>query len=286
MSSIVGERCSSQASAVCCGVAPDVLRDARERVRLERREPTEREERRVRDPLGGAVVDEVVVGAVHQVVEVLHAHHRRDRPGLGELGGGDVADPEVADEALLLQLRQRREGLGERLVVVVGDAQVDDVEGLQAEPPEVLVHLADELVGRGVEVPRPVVPAPAADLGDDPQVVGVGVQGLADDLVDDERPVEVAGVDVGDTAVDGLAQDGDRLVAVARRAHDVGAGELHGAVAHAREDEVVGEREAVGECRCGHVPTLRQAARRWGVPGRPGTSRTPHGVAARRMIGA
>ena len=48
---------------------------------------------------------------------------------------------------------------------------------------------------------------------------------------------------MGDAVLDGLAQDGEGLVAVPGRAEDPGPGELHGAEAHAAEDEVVGELE-------------------------------------------
>jgi hypothetical protein len=48
---------------------------------------------------------------------VLHGGDRGDRVGLGELRGVDVADAEVPDQALLAQLRQRGEPLGDRLAV-------------------------------------------------------------------------------------------------------------------------------------------------------------------------
>jgi hypothetical protein len=58
------------------------------------------------------------------------------------------------------------------------------------------------------------------------QVGRVGIQGVLDQFVDDGRAVEVAGVDVRDAQVDGLAQHGNGLVAVFRRPEDVGAGQL------------------------------------------------------------
>ena len=82
-------------------------------------------------------------------------------------------------------------------------------------------------------IPRRVRAAPRADLGDDRQIVRIRMKRLADDLVDDMRPVEVAGVDVVDAARDGLAQHGDRRVAILRRPEHAGPGELHRAVAHA-----------------------------------------------------
>ena len=60
--------------------------------------------------------------------------------------------------------------------------------------------------------------------------VGIGVQGLADELVHHVRAVVVAGVDVVDAEFHRAAQHGDRGVPVGRRAHHAGPGELHGSV--------------------------------------------------------
>ena len=92
------------------------------------------------------------------------------------------------------------------------DPQVDDVERVQAEVLEVLVDGLRELLGLQRGLPAALGAAPRADLGDDVQVVRVRVQRLLDELVDDVRPVEVAGVDVGDAQLDGLAQDRDGRV--------------------------------------------------------------------------
>ena len=73
------------------------------------------------------------------------------------------------------------------------------------------------------------------------------------------RTVKVAGVDVIDTAADGLAQHGECGGAVARWPEDTLAGQLHGAVSHAVHGEVgVGKGERAPEIlccwnlRCGH----------------------------------
>lgn len=70
---------------------------------LERAEAAEGEERDEGDALMGEVVEEGVVYAVGEVVEVLDADDGGDGLGFGELLGGDVAKAEVLDEALLLQ---------------------------------------------------------------------------------------------------------------------------------------------------------------------------------------
>ena len=59
------------------------------------------------------------------------------------------------------------------------------------------------------------------------------MQRLANDLVGDMRPVEIAGIDVIDARRHGFAQHGDRRITVLRRPEHAGSGQLHGAVAHA-----------------------------------------------------
>jgi len=58
---------------------------------------------------------------------------------------------------------------------------------------------------------------------------------------------------VGDTGRDGFAQDREGLVAVPGRAEDAGPGQLHGAEAHAAEDEVVSELKGAAGDAVSHV---------------------------------
>ncbi|GAA1242735.1 hypothetical protein GCM10009676_30240 [Prauserella halophila] len=53
------------------------------------------------------------------------------------------------------------------------------------------------------------------------------MQRLADQLVRDVGSVELGGVDVIDTELDGAAQHGDGLVVVTRWPQDAGTGQLH-----------------------------------------------------------
>jgi hypothetical protein len=53
------------------------------------------------------------------------------------------------------------------------------------------------------------------------------VKRLADQCVDDIRPVELRRVDVVDAEFDGAPQNGERLVPIARWAEDAGPRELH-----------------------------------------------------------
>ena len=91
---------------------------------------------------------------------------------------------------------------------VTHDAVVDHVDGLDTEVLQVVVDRAGQCFRRDGRVPRAVLAAPGADLGDDHEVVRIGMQRLADDLVGDMGTVEVAGVDMVDPHLDGLAQHG------------------------------------------------------------------------------
>jgi hypothetical protein len=58
------------------------------------------------------------------------------------------------------------------------------------------------------------------------------VQGLPDEVVDDVRAVQAAGVDVGHAQLDGPAEDGERRLPVGRRPEEARPGEFHAAEAH------------------------------------------------------
>jgi hypothetical protein len=161
----------------------------------------------------------------------------------------------VADQALLLEFGQGAERLGDGLPAGAfgPEPQVDGVEDVHAEVREVLPDLGLEVGGLQRGVPAAVLATAGADLGDDAQVRRVGVERLPDQLVDHHGTVEVAGVDVSDACCDGFAQDGEGLVAVLGRPEDAGPGQLHGAEAHAAEDEVVGEPEGAAGDAVSHV---------------------------------
>src|SRR5439155_27156063 len=69
------------------------------------------------------------------------------------------------------------------------------------------------------------------------------MQCFFDQLIGDMRPIEVAGVDVIDSEPHDLAQDCDRAVVIFRWPEYMWTSELHGAVAHARQDQITGELE-------------------------------------------
>jgi hypothetical protein len=70
--------------------------------------------------------------------------------------------------------------------------------------------------------------ATGTDLRHQPQALRVRVQRVADELVDDVRPVVLRGVDVVDAELDRPPQHGPRRFRIGRRAEHAGARQLHG----------------------------------------------------------
>src|SRR5882724_5535685 len=69
------------------------------------------------------------------------------------------------------------------------------------------------------------------------------MQCFFDQLIGDMRPIEVAGVDVIDSEPNDLAQDCDRAVVIFWWPEYMRTSELHGAVAHASQDQIIGKLE-------------------------------------------
>ena len=103
--------------------------------------------------------------------------------------------------------------------------------------------------------PRSIIAAPGADLGDDNQIFGIGMQRLADQPVGDMRAVVVAGVDMVHSGSDGFAQHGQRRVMVPGWAKHAGSRELHGAVAKPFHGAAA-EGERAGFVDAGHGRSL------------------------------
>ena len=85
----------------------------------------------------------------------------------------------MADQALLLQFGQRLELGGDRARLrgaldAAADAQVDDVEHVEPEVPQVVVDLLAQLRRRAGVRPPALLVAAGADLRDDVQIVGYG----------------------------------------------------------------------------------------------------------------
>ena len=79
------------------------------------------------------------------------------------------------------------------------------------------------------------------------------MQCFFDQLIGDMRPIKVAGVDVIDSEPNDLAQDRDRAVVIFWWPEYMWTSELHGAVAHASQDQIIGKLEcAAGQGGGGH----------------------------------
>ena len=117
--------------------------------------------------------------AADQIVLVLHAGDAADAPGVRDLARRDVAQADVTDQPLLLQLGERGERFVQRslggAVHVEHRPQVDHLEPLQAQVAQVVVHRLAQLLRREGRVPGSVRAAHRAHLGHDHQVVGIEI---------------------------------------------------------------------------------------------------------------
>src|ERR1035438_10016541 len=112
--------------------------------RLQRGEPSQWKVRHVGDALRGESIDESVVGALGDVVEVLDAHNLRDSLRLSQLPGRDRAETDMPNQALLLQFGKRRQRFFKGVVrwsAKAAEAKIDDIECIKAEIAQVVVNL-------------------------------------------------------------------------------------------------------------------------------------------------
>ena len=97
------------------------------------------------------------------------------------------------------------------------------------------------------------------------------MQRFFDKLIGYVRAVEVAGVDVGDTEFNNLAQDRECTVVICRRPEYMRTSQLHSPVPHAGKDQIIGEleRASLQCCRRNrlrdsfHVRVCHRKPRRW-----------------------
>ncbi len=125
----------------------------------------------------------------------------------------------MLNQSLLLQLGQHCEGLLDRCVGWRRGAtysQIDDRQHVKTEIAQIVLNGLFQVLGRGVHNPRTLVSAAGANLCDDRQVLPIRVQRLLDDLVRYVWSIEIACVDVIDTALDGLTKDRQRSIDIFR----------------------------------------------------------------------
>ncbi|SOZ73765.1 conserved hypothetical protein [Cupriavidus taiwanensis] len=178
-----------------------------------------------------------IIPALHQVVLVLHTDNRRNLPRLRYLRRCHVAQPDVADQPLPLQLGQRSDLSFDRAfrrrMDIPHEPQVDDIQHLHPQIAQVVMDRLPDGLRLKRRQSRGVFAAAGAYLGDDHQVIRVRMEGFADELVGDVRAVEITRIDVVHAGRDGFAQHGDGCGTILRRSEHAGPGQLHGAVAHA-----------------------------------------------------
>src|SRR4029077_13199504 len=119
--------------------------------RLERRESSEREVGHIGNALCGQIVDELIVAALREVVEVLNADYFRDRLRVCELAGRNCAETNMGNEPRLLQLGQRGGRLFEWLFFRSGESaepEIHDLQRIEAQVAQIVMYGVDDLLAR------------------------------------------------------------------------------------------------------------------------------------------
>src|SRR5262249_48122121 len=190
-----------------------------------------------------------VIIAMYEIVMVLHADNLGDAVRLFDLSRGHVAQAELLDQTLALKVSEGCKLFLDRALDRLrnaADAQVDHIERIDAEIPEVVVDGARE-VCRGVRGnPRRVRSAYCSDLGHDYEIIGIGMKCLPNELVGDVRAIVIAGVDVVDALRDHLAKQSKRRVAILRRTEHAWSRQLHRPVTHTVYGAVAQRENASG----------------------------------------
>ena len=183
MGSITGERRSSQARHTWEMVAPSCLGHLVERAaRPGQLAAGQGEPRDEADPLLFAVVDHVVGAAEGDVVLVLHTDHRHDPAGRLDLGHADLGQPHLGHLPLVAELLQDTELVVGR-DLGVDPVQLEEIDPLHAQAAEAALALLAQVVGATAGDPLPRARSGEPGLGGDPDLLGIGVERLADQLL-------------------------------------------------------------------------------------------------------
>lgn len=146
----------------------------------------------------------------------------------------------MADQALGLEVGQGSQRFCNRVLVgskVAADTQIDDLQRVQAEMAQIVLHRAGEVLAGECRRPGLVRSALGTDLCDNHEFFGIGVDRLLDDLIGDVGTVIVAGLDMVDSQPHRLAHHGKGGLTIPWRAEGRRPGELHGAKARAVESK-------------------------------------------------
>ena len=164
----------------------------------------------------------------------------------------------MADEALVLHLLDDTEllvGRHRRVDAV----QLPQVDAVDRESTQGHLHALTQVLGAAHDLPavRSLAGEAALRCDDD---VPVRVERLADEVLADERPVGVGGVDEVDAELDRATQHRNRGVAVRRVAPDAGAGDAHGSEAEATDGQRITASLAESEGAAGQDGGARKVA--------------------------
>ena len=123
----------------------------------------------MRDIVLRQMVDHRIIFTVSQIVVVLDTDHRNELPCFCHLQWCDIAEPDVANECLALQLRQGGHLLFNRTFggcQAKHDPQAYNFQDLKAEVPKVVMNCLLELFPAVGWKPRAISSAFCTNLGD------------------------------------------------------------------------------------------------------------------------
>ena len=183
----------------------------------------EGKERHEREPVLVGELKDILAAAIEDAEGVLHAGQLGYPDRFLQQCAGHVAHADELDRARFTQLHQRAELVGQRdlraAVLVIHHPQVDG-DPVDPQRPQVVLDALLELL-RAVpgQPPAPLVAA-RADLGHQREVLRVGRQTVAYQLVDHVGSVVLGGVDVVHTELDRSPQDRPCGIGIARGPED------------------------------------------------------------------
>src|SRR6267154_4213123 len=140
------------------------------RRRLQGSEPAKRKERHISNALLREIIDELVIAPVSQIVEVLDADYFGDRLSLSQLLRSDVAEAEMTDQSLLLELGKHRQRFFDRFFRRFrhsSHSKVNHNQRVESEISQVVVDGINQLLSRQCMRPGLVVTTASTHFGDD-----------------------------------------------------------------------------------------------------------------------
>jgi hypothetical protein len=200
-----------------------------------------------------AVVEDRLGRSVGHVVAVLHRGYGRRPLRLEQLVDRHLREPDVSDLAFALKRNQLSERIADRHVGIHA-VQLQQVDALELQVAQRQLDLLAKIIGPAQRGPALGALTSEAGLRRDHDLLGVGGEGIVQELLGDERPVGVGGVEERDAPASGDAQHADRLVAIVGRTPDPVARELHGAEPEAVDPQIAGNviGTGLGDGRGGH----------------------------------